>query len=239
MIPVSDRSQDAFDNVSKAAYRQGHLDVVRAVPELWRDDDDEPRLRGYWLELMGSTGWRTLELLSAAGAIDHSQFVGVDLESDRIEHYRSQYPRALWLSGNVLDLVNRVELQETSVVDYDGYDAVDSPRLHHVAEQLLPVLRRSIDRLGAAVLLWNADLDASRLRRRSASESLNAHASTIAGLLRCAVGPRRSVGAAGLLPPERAEVVRDPAFTGMVGAFEIYRGKPGGHRMACLRVVLR
>lgn len=238
MKAVSDRATDAFDNTAKAAYRERHVDVLRSVPELW-DDDAEPGLRGSWLELMGTTGWRTLELLTSAGAIHHEQFVGVDLDLPRIEGYRARYPRARWLQGNVLDHVAGPELQETSVIHYDGYEAVDSPRLDHVADQLRPVLRRSVDRHGAAVLIWNADLDASRLRRRSPVDALRDHAVALTRILREIGGTRRSFDVSALLAGGQERTVGRLSFTGHVGAFEVYRGKPGGHRMACLRAVLR
>ncbi|HKI32076.1 MAG TPA: hypothetical protein VKA46_09420 [Gemmataceae bacterium] len=41
-----------------------------------------------------------------------------------------------------------------------------------------------------------------------------------------------------LLPPGSEEKI-DAGFTGTLGAFEIYRGAAGGHRMANLRIVLR
>lgn len=238
MKAVSDRTTDAFDNPAKAAYRERHVEVLRSVPELW-DDAAGPGLRGSWLELMGTTGWRTLELLTSAGAIHHEQFVGVDLDLPRIEGYRARYPRARWLQGNVLDHVAGPELQDTSVVHYDGYETVDSPKLDHVAEQLRPVLRRSVDRHGAAVLIWNADLDASRLRRRSPVDALQGHAVALAEILREIGGDRRSFEVSGLLPGGQERVVGHLGFTGLVGAFEVYRGKPGGHRMACIRVVIR
>lgn len=238
MIGVSDRRTDAFDNPWKATQRLRHLDVLRKVPELWQDGQ-MPRLRGSWLELMGATGWRTLELLTDHGAILPEQFVGVDLDAQRIEDYRHRYPGARWLGGNVLDLVCRPELRDTSVVNYDAYEEVASPRLAHLVEQFAPVLRRSLDLFGAAALLWNADLDSPRLRRRSPLDALRTHAGVIAGLLERVAGERRTLDVSRLLPTAQACAVREATFTGVIGAFEVYRGKPGGHRMACLRVVLR
>ena len=50
--------------------------------------------------------------------------------------------------------------------------------------------------------------------------------------------PRRELTSQMLLPPGSEEVI-DGGFTGILGAFEIYRGEVGGHRMANLRIVLR
>ena len=50
--------------------------------------------------------------------------------------------------------------------------------------------------------------------------------------------PRRDLTSSMLLPPG-SEVDIDAGEVGVFGAFEIYRGKKGGHRMANLRVILR
>ena len=42
-----------------------------------------------------------------------------------------------------------------------------------------------------------------------------------------------------MLLPEGGEDRINAGFVGVLGAFEIYRGKAGGHRMANLRVILR
>jgi hypothetical protein len=42
-----------------------------------------------------------------------------------------------------------------------------------------------------------------------------------------------------MLLPEGQEEAIDAGFVGVVGAFEIYRGKARGHRMANLRLMLR
>jgi hypothetical protein len=42
-----------------------------------------------------------------------------------------------------------------------------------------------------------------------------------------------------MLLPAGSETAIDAGEVGVFGAFEIYRGKKGGHRMANLRVILR
>lgn len=238
MTPVSDRREDAYDNPAKSAYRERHLSALREqAPELW-DDEERTRLSGSWLELMGTTGWRTLELLVGTGAIGTEQFVGVDLDLARIDSYRAQYPHASWLAGDLLDLVDRPELREVTVLHYDGYEAVGGTRLEHVGEQLCAMLRRAVQRHGAGALMWNADLDATRLRHQSASEALRDHAQVLSRVLRRSLGPRRDLASTALLPPGDESRV-DSSFVGPVGSFEIYRGKSTSHRMACLRLVVR
>lgn len=238
MNAVSDRATDAFDNDTKSAYRARHLDVLRGqVPELW--SDDSPGLKGSWLELMGSTGWKTLDLLVGEGVLTPVSFVGADLDATRIADYRARYPAARWIAGDVLDFVERPELEDVSVVHFDGYETVASSRLEHVGEQLGVILRRAVARQGAALLLWNSDLDATRLHGQPAAPALRQHAATLAAILANAAGERRVVTPETLLPVGTEEAVTARAFVGDVGAFEIYRGKSTGHRMACCRVILR
>jgi hypothetical protein len=42
-----------------------------------------------------------------------------------------------------------------------------------------------------------------------------------------------------MLLPDGSERKIEAAFVGVLGAFEIYRGSSGGHRMANLRLILR
>lgn len=239
MTALSDRQADAFDNVAKSAYRREHLQVVRLqAPELW-DEEERPHLRGAWLELMGATGWRTLELLLEAGALTREQFIGVDLDPDRIADYRTRFPGARWLAGDLLDLVDRPELEDVTVVHFDAYNAVASPRLEHISEQLSAILRRAVERFGAALLAWNADLDAARLHKQAPATALRSHAHLLTGLLTAVLGARRVLGEAALLPAGAEHAASALDFVGALGAFQVYRGKANGHRMACLRLVLR
>src|SRR6202171_4994853 len=90
-------------------------------------------------------------------------------------------------------------------------DAFDNPAKMACREGNLRVLRE------AAYLLWE-DGDRTRLRC-DWCELMGA-----TGLLTLDVLEREAVLAAG-------------GFTGVLGAFEIYRGAAGGHRMANLRIV--
>ncbi|MCO5168182.1 MAG: hypothetical protein M9894_17715 [Planctomycetes bacterium] len=239
MTHASDRQRDHFDNEAKTIYRDRHLAVLREqAAELW-EDDGQTRMRGAWLELMGASGWRTRDMLVDGGILPPDRFVGVDFDPARIAAYRDRYPDSRWLSGDLLDLVDRDELQDVVVLHYDGYDAVGGPRLQHVGAQLAAVLRRAVTRHAAAAILWNADLDACRLQGRRPDDALRHHAELLARLLQEAAGNRRVILPADLLP--RGEELRplDPGFVGWAGSFEIYRGSARGHRMACLRLVLR
>ena len=50
--------------------------------------------------------------------------------------------------------------------------------------------------------------------------------------------PRRELAPEMLLPGGGEEQI-EAGFVGVLGAFEIYRGKRNGHRMANLRLILR
>lgn len=238
MTAISSRAEDAFDNPAKSAYRARHLHVLREqAPELWKDGNGS--LLGAWLELVGSTGWLMRRLLIDEGAIQARSFVGVDLDTDRIAEYRTRFPESRWLAGDLLDLIHQPELEDVAVVHFDGYEAAASPRLVHIGEQLMILLRRAVARFGAAALIWNTDLDACRLRRQSADRALHAHAGVLAAILREAVYARRMVRDDALLAGADGPWVARPKFIGTKGAFEIYRGTTTGHRMACLRAILR
>ncbi len=61
----------------------------------------------------------------------------------------------------------------------------------------------------------------------------------LAGILAAAAGGRRELSPEMLLPTGAEEAVAARSFVGLLGACEIYRGKATGHRMACVRLVLR
>src|SRR6516162_8582835 len=99
MMPLSDRSHDAFDNAAKMACREGNLCVMREAAFLLWEDGERTRLRCDWCELMGATGLRTLELLEREGMLALGGFVGVDLDAARIEAFRRQWPDMKWLAA--------------------------------------------------------------------------------------------------------------------------------------------
>src|SRR2546421_654947 len=67
------------------ACRAGNLRVLREAAFLLWEDGDRKRLRCDWCELMGETGWLTLDMLEREGALPPGAFVGIDLDPARIE----------------------------------------------------------------------------------------------------------------------------------------------------------
>ena len=235
---ISNRSADAFDNPAKARTREENLAAIReSAEELWADDD-RTRLRCSWAELMGSTGHLTLELLERTGVLASGGFVGIDLDGQRVDAYRERYPGYGWVAGNLFDCLNTGALGGVGVLNYDSYDAIGSAAALHVARHIRALARRAIDSFGAFALVWNGDLDAVRRLGERPSVALRRHAVRLAGAFVEAGDVRRSLEAEALLPPG-AEHALDDGFTGQLGAFSIYRGRRGGHRMANLRLILR
>ena len=74
-------------------------------------------------------------------------------------------------------------------------------------------------------------------RGQKRGEALRRHAEMVASVLQGCL-PRRELTSAMLLPA-RSETAIDAGDVGVFGAFEIYRGKKGGHRMANLRGIVR
>src|SRR5947209_10693760 len=103
MAPLSDRQHDAFDNPAKMACRAGNLRVLREAAYLLWEDGDRTRLRCDWCELMGETGLRTLEMLEREGVLAPGGFVGVDLDRQRIEGFRTRRPDLKWVAANLYE----------------------------------------------------------------------------------------------------------------------------------------
>lgn len=74
-------------------------------------------------------------------------------------------------------------------------------------------------------------------RRNNRAGALRRHVEMVCQSLKGCL-PRRELTPEMLLPTGSEERI-DAGFLGVLGAFEIYRGKPRGHRMANLRLILR
>src|SRR5262249_61849666 len=105
-----DRQHDAVDNAAKMACREGNLRVLREAAYLLWEDAERTRLRCDWCELMGETGWRTLELLEREGVLAASGFVGIDLDAERVAGFRQRRPDLTWVGGNLYEWPGAPEL---------------------------------------------------------------------------------------------------------------------------------
>jgi hypothetical protein len=237
MSDLSNRQLDAFANPAKAACREGNLRVLREAAYLLWEDSDRTRLRCHWCELMGATGLLTLDLLERAGALAPGGFVGIDLDQARIVGFRQRRPDLKWLAGNLDELLDRGELARVGVLNLDEYGEVGNPNALVDFQLIRSLVQRGLDQFGEFALFWNQDLDAVARRRKDRGQSLRQHADLVCRALQGCL-PRRDLTSAMLLP-EGSEEQMAAGFIGTLGAFEIYRGAPRGHRMANLRVIFR
>jgi hypothetical protein len=237
MSSLSDREHDAFDNPAKMACRLGNLRVLREAAFLLWEDAERKRLRCDWCELMGETGWLTLDLLEREGVLAAGGFVGIDLDPARIEGFRRRRPDLKWVAGNLYELVEAPQLANVGILNLDEYGEVGNRSAGVDFDLIRGLVKRGLDTFGEFALFWNQDLDAVVRRRQERGQALRRHADMVCQELRRCL-PRRELDAKMLLP-EGGEQKVDEGFVGVLGAFEIYRGSTGGHRMANLRIILR
>lgn len=237
MNDLSDRQQDNFDNAAKMACREGNLRVLREAAYLLWEDGDRTRLRCDWCELMGETGLRTLELLEEQRVLAPGGFVGVDLDPVRIDGFRHRRPDLKWVGANLYERVEAPELANVGVLNLDEYGEVGNPDTLVDFQLIRGLIVRGMEQFGEFALFWNQDLDSVVRRRQNRGEALRRHAQMVCTALKGCL-PRRELTPEMLLPDQSEAQVED-SFVGVVGAFEVYRGKRKGHRMANLRLILR
>jgi hypothetical protein len=237
MIPLSDRQHDAFDNPAKALCRDGNLRVLREAAHLLWEDDSRSRLRCDWCELMGATGLLTLDMLEREGVLAAGGFVGVDFDAARIDGFRRGRPDLKWIAGNLYQHLHAPEMASVGDLNLDEYGEIGSRSADADFPLIHGLVRRGLEHFGEFALFWNQDLDSVSRRGQKRGEALRRHADMVASVLQGCL-PRRELTSAMLLPVG-TETTIDAGDVGVFGAFEIYRGKKGGHRMANLRVILR
>ena len=237
MPPLSDRQHDAFDNPAKMACREGNLRVLREAAYLLWEDSTRTRLRCDWCELMGATGERTIDLLEREGVLAPGGFVGVDLDPARIDAFRQRRPDLKWVAGNLYERLEAPELANVGVLNLDDYGEIGDPDSRGDFQLIRGLALRGVERFGEFALFWNQDLDSVVRRRINRGQALRRHADMVCKALKGCL-PRRDFVSEMLLPQGGEEQI-DSGFVGALGAFEIYRGKTNGHRMANLRIILR
>jgi hypothetical protein len=238
MTDSSDRQRDAFDNPAKMACREGNLRVLREAAYLLWEDGSRTRLRCDWCELMGETGICTLDMLEREGVLDRSGFVGIDLDPTRIDRFRQQRPDLKWVAGNLYEHLDAREFANVGVLNLDEYGEVGNPEMMIDFALIRGLVVKGLQRFGEFALFWNQDLDSVVRRGHNRGQALGRHAEMVCNALRPCL-PRRELTARMLLPDGAEASIDDAGFVGVLGAFEVYRGKANGHRMANLRLVLR
>src|SRR3954452_22087885 len=229
MIPLSDRQSDAFDNPAKMACREGNLRVLREAAFLLWEDGNRARLRCDWCELMGATGFLTLDLVERQGVLAPGGFVGIDLDPARIDGFRQRRPDLKWVAGNLYEHLEAAELANVGILNLDEYGEVGNRSAPVDFPLIRGLVKRGLDAFGEFALFWNQDLDAVVRRRQDRGQALRRHADMVCEALKGCL-PRRELMAAMLLP-KGSEPAIDGGAVGVFGAFEIYRGSVRGHRM--------
>ena len=141
-----------------------------------------------------------------------------------------------WVAGDVLDAISKPELEDVVVLNFDGYGSVGDDTVLPTARVIRALAKRAIQRCGAFALFWNSDLDAPRRLRERCSVALRRHVELLVRGFSGVPAANRILSPGTLLPGD-ADAAIDGGATGIVGAFDVYRGAK--HRMACLRLVLR
>jgi hypothetical protein len=237
MMDISDRKNDTFHNCAKSACREANLRVLREAAYLLWEDSDRTRLRCDWCELMGATGWLTLELLEGEQVLAPHGFVGIDLDSSRIDGFRQRRPNFKWIAGNLYEHLDAAELANVGILNLDEYGAVGNLNATVDLHLIQGVANRSLDKFGEFALFWNHDLDAVLRHGKQRGQALRLHAELLCKVLQPAL-PRRELTSEMLLPIDCEQAI-DDGFIGTIGAFQIYRGSVRGHRMANLRLIVR
>jgi hypothetical protein len=186
---------------------------------------------------MGATGLLTLDMLEREGVLAAGGFVGVDLDSARVDGFRRSRPDLKWIAGNLYEHLHAPEMANVGVLNLDEYGEIGSRSAETDFPLIHGLVRRGLERFGEFALFWNQDLDAPARRGQDRGGALRRHADMVSDTLRGCL-PRRELTSAMLLPDGAESEIND-GYIGIVGAFEIYRGKKGGHRMANLRVIPR
>src|SRR5208282_2955154 len=179
----------------------------------------------------------TLDLLERAGALAPGGFVGIDLDPARIDGFRQLRPDLKWVAGNLYERLEAPELSKVGILNLDEYGSVGNRSALVDFDLIRGLVKRGLDTFGEFALFWNQDLDAVVRRGQDRGRALRRHADMVCEALKGCL-PRREL-TSGMLLPEGSETEIDAHFAGVIGAFEIYRGSIGGHRMANLRVILR
>jgi hypothetical protein len=160
-----------------------------------------------------------------------------DLDRVRIEAFRGQRPDLKWVAANLYERLDAPEFANVGTLNLDEYGQVggsDSMGDFHLVRGLVV---RGLERFGEFALFWNQDLDAVVRRGNKRGQALRRHAELVCRALKGCL-PRREL-TPDMLLPEGSEEQIDSRFVGVIGAFEVYRGKARGHRMANLRLILR
>lgn len=234
---TSNRKTNSFDNEAKRHCRQGNFDVAVSNPFIF--DEEAKAFRGFWCEFMGETGGQTIALLEENRALfGGNGFVGVDHKPATIACHRKKWPNFHWVVGDIRENISELHDYPIAILNLDGYSEVASRGALATFAAIRPIVERNVQRLGSLLLISNNALDSAyrRGQGKTPGSELRAHVEELSEVF-SGYATRREVRPFDLLP-EGSEKKIDAGFTGTIGAFEVYRGKANGMRMANMRVSL-
>ena len=224
------RQTDEFFNSSKQSTRQNNISVVEQS-NLIIDN----KLCCSWCEIMGASGMETLTILEEKELLNPGSFIGIDLDKDRISNFRSQRPDLQWFANNIFDILP--QLNDVGVLNLDIYGKVGYDKDYYDLSLIKVLITKSIKKLGEFILFYNKDLDATARQKIKRGDALRYHSDRICEVFKDYL-PNRQFDSLNLLPKNAEEKIEN-GFVGQIGAYEIYKGKTNGHRMANLRIIFR
>ncbi len=203
---------------------------------IWKADSDKNQLVGAFCDLMGE---QNDEVPHALCLWEGSKFIGVDTDAKFIEPLAAKYPRGDqydWITGNVFNLLNGdSRLDDVVFLNLDLEEPTDAD-LEDRLDYLKHWAGRAVRRFQEAALTINLMMDDVPRRGKKRSECLRNSTTTIANALSGYLEGRR-IDPDQLLPKTSLKKIDDTTFTGIVGAYDIYKSKT--YRMANLRLMLR
>jgi len=180
---------------------------------------------------MGASGIETLKLLEDF----IPNFIGIDLDPDNIIKYKSIYPNYQWHVANFFDIINK--LDDVGVLNLDIYGNVGYDRDYADLLRIKSIIHKSINKFGEFILFYNKDLDGVLRQKQNPGKMLRYHSQKICDAFNNYL-PNRKFDLYSLMPQGAEKEIND-GFTGIIGAYEIYKGKSSGHRMANLRLLFK
>jgi hypothetical protein len=223
------RKTHEFLNSSKHQSRLNNINIVKQS-NLIRDN----KLICSWCELMGASGMETLSLLEDEGLMTNN-FIGIDTDFNLINNYKQQRPDLQWFSENIFDIIPK--LNNIGVLNLDIYGNINNKRDYFNLGLIKNLIIKSVERFGEFILFYNKDLDGVVREKKNIGISLRQHTNKICEIFNGYL-PNRILNSLSILP-EKSEQEIDNGFIGQIGAYEIYKGKSKGHRMANLHLIFR
>jgi hypothetical protein len=224
------RQTDGFFNDEKQLSRINNIKALEQTNLI-----QEGKLVCSWCELMGSSGMETLFLLEERSILKSGGFIGVDLDEKHIDDFKYERPDLQWYVSNIFDLIPMFD--DVGVLNLDVYGNVGYDKDYRDLSLIKGLARKSIEKFGEFILFYNKDLDGTLRQNQRPEKMLRYHTNKICQSFNDYL-PNRKFDPLTILPINSEQEIEN-GFIGAIGAYEIYKGKANGHRMANLRLIFR